>query len=58
MGMGYDPVTMSTPSIHDGNHGSIRPLQKAIRALSETLDAMSGLLDQAWVERARTCVCG
>ena len=54
MGMGYDPVTTSVPSIHDGRHGSIRPLQEEIRALSEALDAMSGLLDHAWVERAQS----
>ena len=53
VGMGYDPVTTSAPSIHDGTHGSIRPLQKEIHALSETLDAMSGLLDPPWVDRAR-----
>ncbi|MGK2350892.1 hypothetical protein [Cutibacterium sp. V947] len=53
VGMGYDPVTTSAPSIHDGAHGSIRPLQKAIHALSETLDAMSGLLDPSWVKRAQ-----
>ena len=53
VGMGYDPVTASAPSIHDRNHGSIRPVQKAIRTLLEALDAMSGLLDQAWVGRAQ-----
>ncbi|MSS44920.1 hypothetical protein FYJ43_02395 [Cutibacterium sp. WCA-380-WT-3A] len=53
VGMGYDPMTTPAPSIHDGNHGSIRPLQKAIRALSQSLDAMSGLLDHTWVERAQ-----
>ncbi|MDO4412732.1 hypothetical protein [Cutibacterium sp.] len=53
VGMGYDPVTAAAPSIHDGFHGSIRRLQKAIHALSETLDAMSGLLDSVWVDRAQ-----
>ncbi|WCC80178.1 hypothetical protein O6R08_01055 [Cutibacterium equinum] len=57
VGMGYDPVTTPAPSIHDGVHGSIRPLQKAIGALSETLDAISGLLDPSWVERAQG-LCG
>lgn len=51
VGIGWDPVTSAAPSVHDVHHGPIRPLQKAVHHLAKDLDAMSGLLEPAWVAR-------